>query len=326
MLNELRHYENLGSPKFFWELSNQLENVEKIWTSQNIQEYFFNRIIDGRTIFDGCLPFAKAIGLIKINSNNIVRLDSSFVGFLVNERYLYNKIIERIFLTLRKDEAFYEIFCSENVSYDIVYHLVQINNSAFRFKYRNLRQLLIDFNFLNPHPDQQIHKLIINSKYKKFFDRHVLDEIKKRKIGIDHLQRILEQKSIYGEEAETFSYHHEVKRLSLHPNLQNVKKISEYDVSAGYDIVSYENIHSVEYDRFIEVKSYSGSPNFHWSRNEIDIARIKKDKYYLYLVDRNRIKDEDYTPLIIKNPYESVLDAPNWSKIIEGYFIKYDTL
>lgn len=322
MLKELNHYENLGSPNFFWELFNQLAHSSKPWTVNNIQKYFYNRIIDSTTVFDGCLPLAQIIGVLKIDKNNIVTLESSIVEYLKTPRYLQNKLTERILLNFKNDEIFHKIFCSKNISYDIVYHSIQINNSAFLFKYSNLKHLLINFGFLYPHPDTHIHKFVIHSRYKIFFDKTIMPEIQKRKIGIEEFQKISEKKQIYGEIAENFTVNYEKKRLLGHNNIIGVQKISQYDVSAGYDIISFDSISSREQDRFIEVKSFVDVPSFYWSRNEIDASRLKKDKYYLYLIDRSHIADKDYIPTIIQNPFEKIiLNNLDWDKRVEKYFI-----
>lgn len=321
MLNELNRYENLGTPKFFHEIFTKLASPNQSWTILNIQEYCYNKIIDDRVIFDGCFPLAEAIGAVSVN-NGFVGLNPGLTRSLINEKYLSNKLLEMLLIALKDDDIFHEIFCSENISYDIIYRLIQIENSAFPLRYSNLRQLLVSFNFLFPHPDSNIRKFIINSKYKKLFDRELMPEIKRRKIGIDQLEKLLAQKQIYGKEAEDFVFQFERKRLASHPKLQSVEIIAEYDVGAGYDIVSYENTDSQEHDRFIEVKSYSGSPSFHWSHNEMDVARIKKEQYFLYLVDRAQMDNQNYTPHIIKNPHEEVLGKPEeWDKRIEEYFI-----
>ena len=49
---------------------------------------------------------------------------------------------------------------------------------------------------------------------------------------------------------------YEVKRLEGHPYLSKIKQISVIDVTAGYDILSYNGVDSEKLDRFIEVKSY----------------------------------------------------------------------
>jgi len=322
MLEELSKYENLGTPKFFCELFTQLKNAKQRWKKDNVMSYFYNRIIDEQTIFDGCLPIAEAIGAVSIDKDGLITLNTSLEASLVNEKYLSGKLLGMILQSFNKDEVFNEIFYSGSVSHDPVYKLIQIENSAFRFRYACFRKLLVDFELLYPHPDVNIRKLIVNPKFKKLFDSQVILEIKRRRIGIGELEKSLEQKQIYGAEAEVYVLAFEQKRLATHSGFENIERISEYDVGAGYDIVSFDKLESDELDRFIEVKSFSGTPSFHWSRNEIDVARFKKGQYFIYLVDRDKMNEVDYIPTIIQNPYERVLaDDNEWNKVVDSYFI-----
>ena len=324
MLKELSQYENLGTPKFFHELFLQLNISDRKWTRNNIREYFYNRVIDNLTIFDGCLLLAEQIGAIITDKDGIVHLNQSLCSSLVSEKYLSNKLLEMILVEAKNDEIFNNIFCSRYISYDIIYKLIQIEIAAFQFRYANLRQLLISFNFISVHPDKNIRKLIVNSKYKKLFDQELMPEIKRRKIGVGELEKMLEQKQICGKEAESFVFEFEKKRLASHPKLGNIEIISDYDVAAGYDIVSYEDENSTENDRFIEVKSFSGTLSFHWSNNEIDVSRIKKTKYFLYLVDRDKMNEDNYEPRMVRNPHKEIMEMglnSIWDKKAEGYFI-----
>jgi hypothetical protein len=320
MLKELDQYEHLGSPKFFSELFIQLNGATEPWTREHVKGYFYNRIIDSVTVFDGCIPLAEAIGAVIISDDGAISLNPSLVPALINDRYLSNKFLEMLLVSLREDEIFHEIFCSKNISYDIIYKLIQVDKAAFKFRHSGFRQLLVDFAFLYPHPDRNIKRYIINSKYKKFFDREVMPEIKRRKMGVDQLELLLERKQIHGEEAEAYALEYEKRRLSSHANLGRIEIISGYDVAAGYDIVSYEDLASTEIDRFIEVKSFAGVPSFHWSRNEMDVAKVKGDTYFLYLVDRIQMKNPSYTPLIIQNPHLEITDQ-EWVKVVDSYTV-----
>ncbi|MDB5171087.1 MAG: hypothetical protein JWO35_781 [Candidatus Saccharibacteria bacterium] len=324
MLDELRAYENLGTPKYFWELLTQVNGCEDNWSVDDTNQYFFNRIIDGVRIFDGCIQFAEAIGVIKVDSDGCITLDAEFDPLPRSENHLHNKMVEKLFMVLKDDDILQGIFSSENVSYDIIYRSIQIDNAAFSLKYSNFKDLLVSFGFLTPHPDVNIPKYVVNGRYRRLFDQILLPEIKRRKIGINELRKSVEQKQVYGDEAEKFVLGYEKIRLAEHPNLDKIEIISEYDVSAGYDLVSFCENDSTEIDRFVEVKSFSGSPYFYWSRNEVDTARIRRDTYYLYLVDRDKLNDEDYIPLIIQDPYVNILDKPEeWNKRVESYFISH---
>ena len=126
----------------------------------------------------------------------------------------------------------------------------------------------------------------------------------------------MQQKQIHGEEAEIFVLNFERERLE---NKIGIDWVAEYSIAEGYDISSFQQIESEYNDCFIEVKSYSGTPYFFWSRNEVDISRIKGDHYFLYLVDRKQMSNNGYKPIIIQNPFNEVLNNDNWLKQIEKY-------
>ncbi|QQS61689.1 MAG: DUF3883 domain-containing protein [Candidatus Moraniibacteriota bacterium] len=320
MLKELSKYENLGTPKLFWELFNQFDARKGRWNTVGIDEYLRNRLIDGRTVFDGCVPFLEAINIINIAKNGAIIIGDSFLANLKSEEYLRIKILKKAFSELEKDSAFKEIFIPENFSYDVVHRNIQIKNSAFRLKYSKFKQLLIDFNFLIPSLDINASKLVVNGEYRDIFDSSVLPSLKRRKLTAEDLYRQLEENRINGELAENFVLGFERLRLGEQKSPE-IEKISDYDVSAGYDIVSFESVVSSTPDRFIEVKSYIGEPTFFWTRNEIDVAKVKNGEYFIYLVDRNGMARTGYHPIIIKNPYRNVLNDKKWNKIAEKYFI-----
>lgn len=321
MLNDLRKYENLGTPNYFYELSTHISQNQNDWTLNNLNELFANKVIDGKMTFDGCLFFAISIKLIISNKEEYFSLNPLFEDYLVSDTYLQNKLLEHIFISLVDTPAFHEIFNSQHISYDVIYNKIQITNSAFKFKYSNFKQLLIDFSFISPHPDTHFKKYIIDGKYKKLFDKYILPSIKKEMFGIDELKKQIEKNNIYGEEAEFFVLEFEKKRLTGHSKIEKIEKISDYHVNAGYDIISFETIDSETLNRCIEVKSFSGIESFFWSRNEIDVAKIKENEYFLYLVDRSKMNNENYIPTIIQNPYENVLNKDKWKKRIEKYYI-----
>jgi hypothetical protein len=106
-----------------------------------------------------------------------------------------------------------------------------------------------------------------------------------------------------GDAAEEFVLGIERRRLTSHSHIDAVKRVSLTNVSAGFDIQSFDGIKSDKLDKFVEVKSYLGSPGFYWSINEINVAKEKGELYSLVIVDYSKIDDEDYEPSEIKNPY-----------------------
>ena len=308
MLENLYRYENLGTPKYFHELLERLAESETAWTTSDISQYFHNRLIDGQSVFDGCIPFASTIGLVTVQDNGLVVPDEYLKVSALDERRLGSWILDRLLKKLKDDDAFLEIIRSENVSYDVIYQLIQIEKSAFPFKYAALRQLLITLDFIKRHPDERIPRYIVNSKYRRLFDSQLLPEIRKRKIGIDALKKVLERRQIAGLEAEEFVLKYEQGRLAGHPEAVRIERISDYDSNAGYDVISFEELGSERPDRFIEVKSYEDMAHFHWSSNEIAVSRIRRATYYLYLVDRKKMREPGYEPMVIRDPFENVFN------------------
>jgi hypothetical protein len=324
MLRELSRYENLGTPGFFWEMLQRIRENDTRWTPDDLTAYFLNRIVDGEAVFDGCLPMAEAVGIIRSGERNVLSIDSEFLDFLASESYMRAKTLERTLVAFGNDDEFLTIFSPLFLSYDIVYSLIQIDGSAFGFRYANLRKFLTSFGFISPHPDDKIRKSIINPKHRRLFDIRLLPEVKRRKIGINNLEAALEQKRIAGANAEEFVVIFEKRRVVTHPKTESIQRISDYDVSAGYDVVSYDGPDSVSYDRFIEVKSCTIDRRFFWSKNEILQAKIKRTQYFLYLVNPAKIRDAAYEPMIIQNPYENVFLDPAWAREAQSWLFSKD--
>lgn len=144
---------------------------------------------------------------------------------------------------------------------------------------------------------------------------------KKPVISIEELQKKLRQDIEHGEQAEKFAWEYETSRLKQLGINKEPLSISNVDVMAGYDMISYESKFSEGFDRFIEVKSVSNA-GFFWSKNEYETAKDKAEKYYLYLVDLKRIDEPGYCPEIIQDPASSIMEASGWFIEAQSYHIK----
>jgi hypothetical protein len=323
MLNDLRKFDNLGTPTYFFGLCKEIANNDKIsWRLPDLREFFFNKLVDGRSNFDGCLVLAFKIELFKI-VDSYVQVNDKVIPFLNSQKQFSDKFIELLLFYLATDNSVFEIFSSRHLSYDVVYKSTQINNTAFSFKYSSFKQLLIDFEIIFSHPTPQIKAYILNQRYKKLFDKTILTEVKKRKVGIEEYKKQIQQQQIYGEEAEKFVVEFENKRLN---NNKLVDWVAEYIVNEGYDVASYDSEIDMVYNRFIEVKSYEGeTPYFFWSRNEYNVAKLKKDSYWLYLINRKELGNPFYVPIMVQNPYLNVIKSDLWKKEIDKYKIHLST-
>lgn len=322
MLKELKKYENLGTPTYFWELFEQLRDGNS-WTLEDVSGYFFNRIVDDESIFDGCIPLLLLAKIIEVNKNGVIEIVYEYKHIFRNTEMCKKKILKGFLDKFIADEEFYTIFSTKNISYDYIVHkTIDIDFSAFGLKYANVRNLLIDFDFLKPHPDFPQQKLIVNPHWKIFFDQNIAKEIRKRVISLEELEKRQNQQNINGLIAEDFVFGFEKKRLD---NKSGIDWLAQYNANAGYDIESFNKKESIKIDRFIEVKSYSkkdgGSPYFYWSKNEVASAEKYKENYYIYLINRDDIDNSEYEPVIISNPIKNILNNKKWKKIIDKYYI-----
>jgi len=117
--------------------------------------------------------------------------------------------------------------------------------------------------------------------------------------------------------AELWFLEREKIRLAKHPLFDSINHVSLIDVSIGYDIATFDSVKSLSYDRFVEVKSYSGNLSFYISRNELETAKLCGDTYYLVLINRDKIHHDDYVPIEFKNPYQLLMSSnrPDWIDI-----------
>lgn len=274
MLEDLQKYDNLGSPAYYAELFRHLK-VDNYWTRQEIAKFFYNRIIDDKRVFDGCMPLLEMAKIIKINEEGYIKLQHAYKEILDSREKLLNRLLKDLLLAFAEDDDFYSIFSPSHMSYDLGSRSVNLKFYAFGLKYSNIRELLINFGFLDFHPNFPHEILIVNPGWKKFFETNFRTEIRKRRISLEELRSQQEQQNRNGEMAEKFVLEFEKQRLN---NKVGIEWISPYDVAAGYDILSFHDSSSKENDRYIEVKSFIyGNPYFYWSKNEKKIAEKEKE-------------------------------------------------
>ncbi len=207
------------------------------------------------------------------------------------------------------------IFDKDATGFDAEKGHITIKRSAFPLAYAAVRNFLTMAGALDKEENGEI---CVAGNYESDWTEQLRN--RRKKFTLEQLLEQQEEQSRRGLEAEEFVLGLEKKRL---PELaQKIKRISDFDVTAGYDIVSYENNETEHYDRFIEVKCYMGSPHFFWSENESDVARIKADKYILCLVDYLRMGEPGYQPEFIRNPYETIFDSDEWLINASSYRIQ----
>jgi hypothetical protein len=236
-------------------------------------------------------------------------------------------MVDKIFFRLIDDDSLSSFILPEAIEYDSVGNTICLRNNLIPLEYSGLKNLLISLNFFKPHPLSS-NLLQVTKELETLFETKLIPGIKEelfpearlKGLSLASLMRMQELNELHGREAEEFVLNYERRRLG-EDFAERVRIISNLQCDAGYDIASFEGRSSTQSDRFIEVKSFSGEPSFFWSRNEVAVSEALKSQYFLYLVNRNLMIQEDYMPLIIQNPHEYVfLNDKEWKKDAVSWF------
>ncbi len=143
-----------------------------------------------------------------------------------------------------------------------------------------------------------------------------------RKTNLMRLKDQLAMQEQLGNDAEIAAIEFEKDILFYNNILKVPERISLYDVTAGYDIVSYLTIDSNVPDKFIEVKSCADeSMQFYISKNELEVAKIKRGNYYLYLFNR---RTNEFT--VISDPYTFFFESRDGNWAIEPQVYKIHSI
>jgi len=243
--------------------------------------------------------------LVYDEENDIISLTTSNWGDL--EQFI-NKLSKKIFDFI-VDEGVINI---DTLSYDMQVDRFYIDKKCISMRYACIRNLLISLGIFERRTTTSYY---VPTKYVDKATPHIKN---RRKISQAQLLKALEQEAEQGAEGETFVIEYEKSRLEGREDLDAIKQVSIIDVGAGYDIISYNSIHSTKLDRLIEVKTYRGNPHFHWSSNEMNEAKLRMDHYYLYLVSYDEMNKEGYHPIIIQNPINYFKDNAEWQTSVDS--------
>jgi len=204
---------------------------------------------------------------------------------------------------------------------------VVIDFRSIPWRYRNLRTLLVEIGYFVRNSINDQHWAIAGYAQDQFL-RYIGTKnsavLSGATITPGQLAEALAARTEAGAVAERWMFDRERQRLKDHPLRHQITLVSELNVSVGYDIASFNSIGSLNFDRFLEVKSFTGAPSFYWSANEVATAERLSDKYALCLVDRARMADPKYEPLLIFEPLRRLIREPtgHWSVETDVYFLR----
>ena len=198
--------------------------------------------------------------------------------------------------------------------YDENRNLFYISRNKVELRYSGLIMLLNDLSFIQVIANRIF---IFDEDLAKELSEKQNKTITRRTISLIELENELTLRKEYGEIGERKAFEYETKLLAERGIAKAPKMISDIDVSAGYDLVSYLSSDSISYDKYIEVKSCQNKEQaFYLSRNELRIAKEKGENYYLYLY----IRETDEI-IIINDPYNRIYLSEEWAKEPQIYKI-----
>lgn len=309
MLTELKRCNSIGNIDGLLFLLSVLEGKDKVSRTE-----INNRCSRENGIVVNCpgaIAFLAYLKLVDVMDNVIIPTEEMMQLSGKNKEDIINIIIKLCLSNMVEDG----IFSQESLGFDTDKGHLSIKRSAFPLEYAAIRNFLTVAGALEKEHNGEI---CVTDSYENTFAKDLKSY--RQKLTLEELLKQKEEQSQRGLEAEEFVLELERNRLPL--KAYKIKRISDFDVAAGYDIVSYDSNESMKYDRFIEVKCYLGKPHFYWSENECDTARQKGSKYILCLVDYTRIKEPGYTPQYIRNPYDDIFTNENWLVNAASYKIQ----
>lgn len=148
------------------------------------------------------------------------------------------------------------------------------------------------------------------------------ERLASRRITPEQFSAMLLASERNGALGEYIALEHERRRLANAGRIDLVSMIrwtSKENVCAGFDIMSFEIDGS---QRFIEVKATSGHGNkFAITRNEWRVARLKRDRYWIYLVTNVNAEPavvEFQDPLQMEAAGTLVREPDGWTVTIDS--------
>jgi hypothetical protein len=284
-------------------------------TKINQKSFIYQKYSDSAVCFDETLNFLKEINVARLVSDDL-HLIKNISTLILSQPRFKEFILEHIFANRSEISShlldFLKLFSC--ISKQFIFR----PTTQERVKFSSVRNLLIELDFIQL--DNLQNSYIINQAYAHLF----IDKINSKVVSKDQFKRDQFENEELGFAAERAVIDYEIKRLmDIQINPNEIVHIAQQNISAGYDIQSFEDyldIESRRIVRYIEVKAVSIIDySFFWSRNEIDMSRILRESYYLYLLPVKSGKLFELENLkIICDPFMNVYKNINeWHNNVE---------
>ena len=279
-----------------------LSNIIKDSTTNNV-DFIRYKYQEDNSNFDETFETALKLQLIQQVEGYVT---------LQNQQNSQEKVIkESLSRELLSNEDVQNFFRTFHLDSDSGKYVARLSESEL-ILYSNIRKILVDIDLIS-----------IEDNY---YVAQNLDFVNRKTYSIEQLTGDLRKKEQIGKDAELLVLEFEKAKIKKYSNLRNIiiEHTSQIDVSAGYDIKSFnEECAEIYYEpKYIEVKAVGKNDCFYWSRNEILVAKLLEEKYFLYLVriDNNSVLSLENLQ-IINNPYKRIFMNDVWIKECESYKI-----
>lgn len=241
--------------------------------------------------------FFEDLGLFKTSKKEVVLTEQGVELSLLSPEVRKLKISEIVLKRLLENN----FISYKNITIDSLTGELKIPMNAFSLSGAIYRNYLYESGCFTQNSSYLILK---NRELSNRVESRIIDD--KRRISQQELLKKIQKQQEDGDAGELFVLNYEIRRLSS--STLSPRRVSAVDVGAGYDILSCEDTTSLQYDRYIEVKSFRGNPHFYWSLNEKSVAEVLKSQYFIYLIDLNKMEKDphSYVPFIIQNPAEEL--------------------
>lgn len=315
MLAELKQYSSAGDRKgllYFCQLvlfggESNIKNVEALCRiNQNI-----------RLNFNCMVLLCQDLSIIRIEEEQIVPCWNGGSPKVDSLNALVLSLCKRCFNHLLTDN----LISIDRFVFDENIRRFYAPKKSFKLASSVYRNLLVELEAMEYQDDN----IIISKDYEEIFAKEI--NTIKRNLTQKELIEKLKREEEQGEAGEQFALEYEKHRCDFsYAQQSQIMQISKIAVAAGYDIISFNSPDDLVYNRRIEVKTYQGNPHFYWSENEVEVARMVRDDYYIYLVDYNNINVPGYEPMIIQNPYQSVFENHLWNVSPNSFLVTKNAL
>lgn len=266
-------------------------------------------------LFSDLLNYCIAFGWV-LCEGNIYFLSHRIIKYIDDKKKLNDKLVKDSVVMLFNAK----LINADMFTYEANTDQIRFKNEKFPLEFSTVRNALISQGLFEIRRTTKSTHFYLSEMYFDFVSSFIKQQ--KKKLSLNQLKRKLEENEKSGNLAERFVLEFEQKRLPSSLR-SKIRIISSIDVTAGYDIVSFESGNSLEIDRFIEVKAVNHERRFFWSQNEYEVAKLKGNRYYLYLVELNNIKKADYKPIIICDPVNSVMKSDEWLVETQTFCVRH---